>query len=398
MQTKPTILSSVPRQILLAIALSLFSALAIAEENPSSAASIERTQKTLQNLKFGIMINGFPEAGTSPELWNRQVDSFDVDRLSDSVKAAGIGYVMLSLGQNSGHYCAPNKTYDDLLAKAGRQPAESLLSKRDLPLELGRALKKRGIGFLLYLPMRSPQMDPFAMKALGDSTKQLQPATQAFTKNWQAIIREWSLRYGDLCMGWWFDGCYVPMSWNYDKDFNFATHAEAVHAGNPASLIAFNIPPQVQNTPIGTYPKEATFIAGHERGHTWPETHWTNRRFTNAFYNMTPAKDHFPKDLLWHLNTYMGYTYAIRAEGVDLIRVAKTTRSDAFWIDYITRVNQEGGIVTIDVCVASDGTISPDHYQQLKAIGRGLDRIQKQLQQAAGPYGSPVAGSPSGQP
>src|SRR5271170_3306943 len=46
----------------------------------------------------------------SVEHWNDLVDHFDVEGLADQIKSTGAGYHLLSIGQNSGYYLAPNAT------------------------------------------------------------------------------------------------------------------------------------------------------------------------------------------------------------------------------------------------------------------------------------------------
>jgi hypothetical protein len=52
---------------------------------------------------------------TSAESWNASVDSFDVEALADQLKHIKPGYCFLTIGQNSGHYCSPNETYDSIV-------------------------------------------------------------------------------------------------------------------------------------------------------------------------------------------------------------------------------------------------------------------------------------------
>jgi len=60
-------------------------------------------------------------------------------------------------------------------------------------------------------------------------------------RNWEAIIREWSLRWGDLVDGWWFDGVYAPHEmYTYDTPPNFGSWAAAARAGNNASILTFS--------------------------------------------------------------------------------------------------------------------------------------------------------------
>ena len=70
--------------------------------------------------------------------------------------------VRLTLGQNSGHYCSPNATYDRIVGIA-----PSKCSRRDLIADLAKALSARNIRLMVYLPSGAPAADPVARKALG---------------------------------------------------------------------------------------------------------------------------------------------------------------------------------------------------------------------------------------
>ena len=59
--------------------------------------------------------------------WSRQVDGVDVDGLADQLGSLGAGYLMFTIGQNSGHFCSPNATYDSIV---GIEPSNC--SERDL--------------------------------------------------------------------------------------------------------------------------------------------------------------------------------------------------------------------------------------------------------------------------
>ena len=76
-------------------------------------------------------------AELTAEQWNRQEDVFDMPGLADQVASTGAKYLLFTLGQNSGHYCAPNPTYDKLV---GIEPSKC--SRRDLIADLAQALGK----------------------------------------------------------------------------------------------------------------------------------------------------------------------------------------------------------------------------------------------------------------
>jgi len=289
----------------------------------------------MQDAKYGVFAHYL---GGGPE-WNETVDSFQVDAFAAQMKAAGAGYVMFTLGQNSGYYCSPNATYDRLV---GVEPG-TRCSKRDLPMEVADALAKHGIRLILYLPSRAPQKDKDAMTKLGDPG-QNKPAPQAFTANWSAIIEEWSTRYGSKVSGWWFDGAYSRDGWkDLSKPYNWTTWAAACRAGNPDSILAFNS--GVKTAFMALTPEE-DYAAGEQNEWTvTPETH--------------PA----PPGVQWQVLSFLGKRWG-KATGPH--------QPDEYMIDYIRRVNDLGGAVTMDVHISDDGTVYGPHQQQLEAIAKAL--------------------------
>src|SRR5262245_52732053 len=59
--------------------------------------------------------------------WNDLVNNFDVDGLADQIKSTGASYHILTIGQGSGYYDCPNRTYDRFT-----QAKPSKCSQRDL--------------------------------------------------------------------------------------------------------------------------------------------------------------------------------------------------------------------------------------------------------------------------
>jgi hypothetical protein len=94
--------------------------------------------------------------------WNKRVDAFDVPGLVKQLEATGCRYCVITLGQNSGHFCSPNAAYDKY---AGIQPSKC--SKRDLVKDIHAALAPTGIKLMLYLPCQAPNADPVAQKGFG---------------------------------------------------------------------------------------------------------------------------------------------------------------------------------------------------------------------------------------
>jgi len=187
-------------------------------------------------MGFHYLQDKFPETmnGGSKE-WNDAVNAFDVNKFADGVQRAGAKWVLFTLGQNSGYYCAPNATLDKYSGyKAGQKN-----STRDLPMDLIKALRAKGIRLVLYLPSNAPAADSTIAKGLG--LTQMNGGNwvinQTFLTRWSEVIAEWSKRYGTDLSGWWFDGWYSGSGFtaSYGKYY-----ADAVRAGNPQGVFCVN--------------------------------------------------------------------------------------------------------------------------------------------------------------
>ena len=76
------------------------------------------------------------------EAWNRRVDAFDVEGLAGQLESVGAPYFFVTIGQNSGHYIAPNQIYDEIVGihpSKCSQPRPCLRSLRCSPPSRHRA-------------------------------------------------------------------------------------------------------------------------------------------------------------------------------------------------------------------------------------------------------------------
>ena len=291
-----------------------------------------------KEAKFGVFIHFL---GGGPE-WSEKVNAFDVDQLAKQIVQTKAGYLIFTLGQNSGYYCSPNATYEKY---AGYKIGERCPA-RDLPMELADKLLQSRIKMMLYLPSRSPQTDKQAMSGLHD-VHQSKPAPQEFTKRWSDVIREWSLRYKEKAAGWWFDGAYNSEGWDdISKPNSWKTWAAACRAGNPDSILAFNRGANLEIAFI-KQTDEQDYTAGER-----------------TLFDATPKTYPSPKPLQWHLLSFLGSNWG-KKDG--------PTNSNQYMIDYIKKVNTMGGVVSIDVGINSDGSIYQPHLDQLMAIGKALN-------------------------
>lgn len=296
---------------------------------------------------YGIMVHYLKEAivpnGGSKE-WNDAVNSFDVDKFARQAKEAGAGYVMFTLGQNSGYYCSPNASFDRIV---GIKPGD-LCSNRDLPMDLMEELKKYNIPLILYLPSNPPvgnKLVSVKFKYVYGNGKD--SATSQFNQPiLEDMIREWSLRYGNGVKGWWFDGLYA---WNAIRStrmdmllkHNISTHTIAAKAGNKNSIVTFNYGfGKIQvNTPYCDY------SSGEKKTiDEFPEGRW--------------VKD----GVQWFLFTYLGEKWGGHGQQFETDTLVSKTQ----------KIISNGGVLCLEVVTDSKGEILPHHFEQIKAVGNKL--------------------------
>jgi hypothetical protein len=318
-----------------------------------------------RDARWGIFVHYLASTTTSdgpvltPELWNAQMDAFDIPGLVAQLQHVGAKYIFLTLGQNSGYFCSPNETYDHLVE---RNP--SRLSRRDLVGELADALDQAGIRAMVYLPSHAPAYDIQAVENLActppwdASGWQLKPGTylntrntderlSTFQRNWEAVIREWSLRWGTKVHGWWFDGCYFAdrMYRNQDEP-NFASMASAARAGNPNSIVAFN--PGV-TVPVIRCTQYEDYTAG-EISSALPVKESPR----------DGVQDGYIEGAQYHILTYLGESWG----------QGKPRFPRELVLGYTKMINDLGGVVTWDVPIDKNGRIPQDHLEVLKQLRR----------------------------
>ena len=319
----------------------------------------------MRDARWGVMTHYLADlpsskepADMTPEQWNRHVDGVDVSRFADTIAATGAGYRIFTLGQNAGFFSSPNETYDSLV---GVKP--SRLSRRDLVGEVAAALQARDIRTIAYLPSHAPAKHREAVEGLACTPEwdascwQLKPGTylraqpvderlSQFQRNWEAVIREWSLRWGKSVSGWWIDGCYhADKMYRHPDAPNFRSFAEAMKAGNPDSLVAFN--PGVL-VPIICHSECDDYTAGEANVMPTPNRYHVFDRFV----------DGAQLQVLTYLGDYWCY--------------GQPRYPDALVIEYTQYINSFGGAVTWDVPIGLDGTIPEPFLRQLAAINRGI--------------------------
>lgn len=281
--------------------------------------------------------------------FNAQVDAFDVEGLAKQLHTAGAGYYIFTIGQNTGYFCAPNKTYEELTGLTGKR-----LSRRDLVGDLADALAKYDIALIMYTPSGAPSNDPPARRALdwewgyGETWEpgEMKPfessRLSSFQTKWEAILTEWSLRWGKKVSGWWVDGCYfMNAMYHHEDEPNMESFCRALRAGNPDSLLAFNCG---VNAPVKLDTGYDDYTAG-EINRCFPVT--TTRFLGGAQY---------------HILTYLASNWGGGEKLLD----------NDFIYGYTKQLNQFGAVITWDTPIQKSGLLQQPFYEQLCYLGQKL--------------------------
>lgn len=312
---------------------------------------------------WGVFCHYLASPRMTAEEWNRQVESFDVAALAGQLASVGARYLFMTLGQNSGHYCAPNATYDRY---AGVRPSKC--SRRDLVSDLYAALQPRGIELLAYVPAHGPAGDPEARKGLkltanwdddpqhdwspGPHWKKFRlPESQRL---WEEICRDWSLRFGRKVRGWWVDGAYAPAErYPEDEEPNYRSYAAALRAGNPDALVAFNTGVKV---PVISATPHEDFTAGELAG-DFPLGGFGFGE--NPGWSKFGPIGPFVNQARFHVLCFLGEWWG----------AAPPRFPTELVVGYTRYVNRHGGVVTWDVPIGKTGIIPAEFLDQLAALG-----------------------------
>ncbi|MCX5644230.1 MAG: serine hydrolase [Phycisphaerae bacterium] len=319
------------------------------------AAPIQKTEPAqpvpqraawMQEARWGVMTHYLADWKSreqnepmSIEKWNEMIDHFDVEALAEQLKSVGVGYYLVTIGQNSGYYLSPNATYDRLV---GIQPSKC--SQRDLIADLYAAMHQRGIKLMVYLPAGAPGGDATARQAL--QWQNGPNRNREFQLKWEQVIRAWSTRWGRNVAGWWFDGCYWPNTmYRSEEAPNFASFAAAARAGNPDSIVAFN--PGVVPRILSVTPHE-DYTAGEINDPNRVEI----RRTVEGRIDGTQV----------HILSYLGRTWGMGAPRFSAEQV----------VTWSQRIRKQGGAITWDVPIQPNGLIAQPFIDQLTAVGQTL--------------------------
>jgi len=284
------------------------------------------------SAKYGIFVH---------YLFSSQTDfaSFDAQAFASGVNEAGAKYVIVTLGQNSGWFCSPNETYENIIGAA----QGTWCSTRDIPMEAADALAQYGIKLMLYLPSQGPSAAgdyiPLALGATQRHDETNWYINKAYAQRWSQVIREWAVHYGDKVAGWWFDGFYENTGYAGEMAaYVSALYKNACRAGNINSIVAFN--QGVMNGLI----KPATAVCDYTAGEE------------NTFEFFPSARVYAGAQ--WHILSYLGSWWG----APDL------KYESGYLAQYTAKVIQAGGVVTFDIHINADGSFARAQTDELALV------------------------------
>ncbi len=300
---------------------------------------------------------------------NRAVNAFDLDLFMKAFDRTGAEWLIFTIGQNTGTYASPNSVIDSLCG-----PGHT--SKRDLVLEIAKAIKQREKRFIAYLPCEikgnNTIHEGFGWN-LEEGTDQVE-----FQRKYLKAIEEWSLRLGDLCDGWWFDGCNDwPIFDNkymlWDKWY------WAARAGNKNAVLTFNNGSFLTGKMVPVRP-EHDYSSGESLV-------LINSKIRAGLKNdsplFIPEQKYVPETkCLYHaLLPIDGYWSLHRSKFPDWANIpfeytppADSTEmpapiyQDGELLKFVKDFTKYGGAVTINVNISQEGILSEKTIQQMEFI------------------------------
>lgn len=186
----------------------------------------------LYNIQNNPLFSNNQNAGETD--WNICTGALDVKLLAKTLHEIGAGYYFITVMQGRKYMIAENNTYRTIV---GDDVANECLSRRDLIEELYTELSQYNIDLYLYFTGDGPYKDVQIGNLFG-FTEPRTNITVDFVRKWAAVLRDYSIRYGNKVKGWWLDGMY-------QQEFGYTTelmqlYYNAIKEGNPDAIVAFN--------------------------------------------------------------------------------------------------------------------------------------------------------------
>ena len=310
-----------------------------------------------KNAKYGLFVHYLEIEQNNPEnrygfsqgkktSWDECVQEFNTDLFAKGASDTGAGYVVFTIMQKRRYMIAPNEAFNKY---SGFKTGEAC-STRDLIADLITSLNKYNIKLILYFTADGIYDDGDASKLIGNHNV---ADYKGFHNKWTAVIREYSMRYGKNVAGWWIDGAHVLdlKEGKAEGDVFRQQYAEAMKAGNPNSIVAFN-PGGADNLVKYQYLQD-DYTAGESNHFGLPDAPLTDiptSRFINPDWQINRKQ--------WHIAAPVGSHWNasdVRYTASNLAR-------------YVKSVTDAGGVVSLAVGLYRSGEIPSRQIDALKEV------------------------------
>lgn len=315
------------------------------------AENIRQAQDRFYSKKWGIFNHflyviqnnpKYPNSYGKQTDWDTLVREFDTETLAKNLHEIGAGYYIITVMQGTKYMIAPNAAFDKI---AGTKPGEAC-STRDLIEDLYQSLSKYDIDLFLYFTGDGPYKNPEVGEKFGFIEPRDVGVTRPFVEKWASVLEEYAVRYGDKVKGWWIDGCYKD--WFKYTDELLEIYYNACKKGNPDALVATN----------GGL-REGEMLEGY--------IHEDFRCGEQNQFDFIPTQ-RFYGDAQAHILAPLG---AGESE-IGCWAIFGTKKDGKTLAEYVKKVNQAGGVVTIDIGVYRDGKFDEEQMEVLKIVGEKL--------------------------
>jgi hypothetical protein len=350
----------------------------------SSSCFADATRAAWMQGKYGIFvhflrgINNIPYADNgpygSPTSWSTVVQNFNTDTFANDVYRTGASFVVFTLGQNDGYYCAGNQTYRNFTGQTGYDSDRNLILAIWQSLQTIKTNTGKDIKLIVYLASVGPYAGPTELCGINPTTDQglncqngLGANNAKFRDRFNLMVREWSVGFGAAVSGWWLDGAYAY--WNFTGDAsaspiytqptdgtngltNLNALIDACRYGNGNAAVCVNTLTTYNMTGPYGYTSHADFTAGDFVGPLY-RTPWNSNTVS-----VTDLLGTGTGTLQWCMTSHLGTSWGTQ----------DTQYSDTRIANYVYFVTKANGTLCIDMGVNADGSLAATQLTQMDKV------------------------------
>ena len=301
-----------------------YSAKEILKEEEERAVAARASVDWMIETGYGLMVHWTSwsiQKDGSIKSYAGAVAEFDVDAFTDMVEEMGVGYVCFTIGHAEQYCPAPIESWEKI------HPGKT--TDRDLIAEIADAMDAKGIKLLLY------------MHTLGTANFH-SGENERFFMDFKNILEEFGNRYKEKLAGYWFD-CWYQLFEGY-PDFPFEEFYRITKTGNAERPICLNSWLYPAVTPWQDYwaAEVLSFIELPEKGY---------------------AKSGPVTNLPYHALLMMEPYWVLQD-----IEISEPRFTSAQLAQFISDCQDNRGIVTVNIGIYQDGTVSDGALQVMKEV------------------------------